>query len=120
MILIIESNFIVALSLKKSLKTYSSNIVIKATLKDSIEIICENKLECIIATEKILTEHGQHYNIHNYLIKRNIPLVLLISVKFINTSYDLNIIGVYYKPVDPDDICNSLSFLMMKNQLQIM
>jgi DNA-binding response OmpR family regulator len=110
MILIIESNFIVALSLKKSLKMRATNVVIKATLKDAIDIISQNKLECIIAAEEILTEYGQNYNIHNYLIKKNIPIVFLTATGLKNPRYDLNIIGTHYKPFDPDDILASKLF----------
>ncbi len=108
MILIIESNFIVALSLKNSLKLFSNTIVIKPTLKNAIEIICENTPDYIIATEEILCEYGQSYNIHNYLIKRNVPIVLLTANGMIDTPYDLNIIDVFYKPFDPCEICETL------------
>jgi DNA-binding response OmpR family regulator len=98
MILIVEKERIVGLSLKLELEKLNKKIVLVASWEEAKEIMKTERPLCIISGDDLLRHQDKHHIIHNLLIKKNISVLFTTSGHVPETSYDLDIIDVARKP----------------------
>ena len=113
MILIVEKECIVGLSIRQSLEKLNKTVCVVKDWDEAREIIIKRKPFCVITGDEDLFEHIDKRNIiHNFLIKRNISVIFTTFDEVPDTAYDINIINVLRKPFANEELNEQLEELL--------
>ncbi len=113
MILIVEKERIVGLSLKHSLEKLHKKVIVANDWDEAREIILKQKPTCVITGDEDLFGHIDKKNIiHNVLVKRNISVIFTTFDTVPETSYDINVLNVLRKPFANEDLKTQLEELL--------
>ena len=116
MILIVEKECIVGLSIKQSLEKLKRPVCVVKDWDEAREIILKQKPSCVITGDTALFNHADKRNIiHNYLVKRNISVIFTTFDSIPETSYDINVVNVLRKPFVNEELNEQLEELLMMN-----